>query len=207
LWRLCGDLNFIANGGYKMKKFSFAILGLVLAALIASCNPLPKGGGETKGGSSLGKSGSQASPTMPKERPQIGKPLPTFVFQKLDGGTEDLARFIGKPLMVNFWATWCPPCRMEIPDFVKFYEENRHKGLQIVSLGVSSDTLEAEKKFLETQEMPWVLGMDTNDVARFWGITGIPTTYFVNSKGIVVDIQVGAMDESILQQKASLLFK
>ena len=190
-----------------MKKLSFAILGLALSLFISSCNPLLKADGGTKGGSSIGTSASGGSPTMPKEQPQIGKPLPTFTFQRLDGGTEDLARFIGKPLMLNFWATWCPPCRMEIPHFVKFYEENRAKGLQIVSLGVTSDSIESQKEFAKTQKIPWVLGMDTSNVARFWGIRGIPTTYFVDSRGIVVDIQVGAMDESILQQKASLIFK
>jgi thiol-disulfide isomerase/thioredoxin len=123
----------------------------------------------------------------------IGKTAPEVVSHDLDDKDVNLSALKGKVVVLDFWATWCPPCRASIPHSRELVEKMKDKPFVFVS--ISSD---AEKKtltdFLEKEKMPWTHwweGVKENSVGNTWNITGIPTVYVIDAKGVIRFKQVG----------------
>jgi thiol-disulfide isomerase/thioredoxin len=123
----------------------------------------------------------------------IGKTAPDVASHDLDDKEVKLSALKGKVVVLDFWATWCPPCRASIPHSRELVEKLKDKPFVFVS--ISSD---AEKKtltdFLEKEKMPWTHwweGVKENSVGNNWNITGIPTLYVIDSKGVIRFKQVG----------------
>ena len=133
---------------------------------------------------------------------------PNFSLKTYDGKIVELAKLKGTVVVVNFWATWCPPCRAEIPDFIKVYDTYKSKGLEIVGIALDEDGWTKVKPFLEKNKInyPIVLG-NAEVVQQYGGIEGIPTTFIVDKKGNIVDHQVGTLTKGILEQKIKSLLK
>ncbi len=174
-----------------MRNFLLGLAIIIVPLLASSCNQ--------------GKEGESGA-TLPRGRIIVGRQLPTFKFATLDGQIVDLKDYLGRPLMINFWATWCPPCKAEIPDFVDFYNTHRDDNLEIIGLGVD-DTVEDQRKFLQKQEIPWILGLDEKNVFDYWGLVYVPTTIFVNTEGKVVEIVSGQITKERLSELESKLFE
>jgi peroxiredoxin len=110
---------------------------------------------------------------------------PGFSLPDLGGKTVSLSSFKGKVVILDFWATWCPPCRREIPDFVSLQKLYGSKGLQVV--GVALDQPDKVKRFVIDNGMNYPVLIGTEDVvAAYGGISGIPTTYILDKKGRIV---------------------
>ena len=138
----------------------------------------------------------------------VGKQSPPF--ESLDIGTGQvvsLADYEGMPIMINFWASWCPPCRAEAPGLEKIWRENMDSGLVLLGVNVQDaegDALKYLKDFGIT--FPNILdhgGQITID----YGVTGLPVTFFVNRDGRVLGRWVGAISESGLWNNARLLLE
>lgn len=130
-----------------------------------------------------------------------GQAAPDFTVKDLDGKTISLAALKGKVVLINFWATWCPPCREEIPDFVAFYNENKDKGLEIVGLSVDKMTAKELKPFVAHFKMSYPVALATSKIIRdFEPGDAIPTTIVIDKKGVIRDKQVGAMDRATLDK-------
>jgi cytochrome c biogenesis protein CcmG/thiol:disulfide interchange protein DsbE len=126
-------------------------------------------------------------------------PAPAFSIKSLDGKTVSLADMKGKVIFVNFWATWCPPCRAEIPDFVEFYDENKTKGLEII--GLSLDEIEADSllSFVKSNNMTYPVAFATKRIIKdFDPGPYIPTTIIIDHQGRIRDKQVGGLDKETL---------
>jgi thiol-disulfide isomerase/thioredoxin len=134
-----------------------------------------------------GGAGRPAQPAGPK----VNSPAPETVSQDLDGKEVKLSDLKGKVVVLDFWATWCGPCRNMIPHTAKLHEKMKGKPLVIVS--VSSDSQkEALTNFLKTTKMPWTHWWDgQRKLSALYGISGIPTVYVVDHKGIIRHHQVG----------------
>jgi cytochrome c biogenesis protein CcmG/thiol:disulfide interchange protein DsbE len=92
--------------------------------------------------------------------------------------------------MLNFWATWCPPCKREIPDFVELQKKYGAKGLKIV--GIALDKPESVMEFLREQPLNYTVLLGNNDVSGMFGnIESIPTTFLIDREGIVRSVKVG----------------
>jgi cytochrome c biogenesis protein CcmG/thiol:disulfide interchange protein DsbE len=127
-------------------------------------------------------------------------PAPAFKAQDVTGRMIDSAALKGKVVVVNFWATWCPPCREEIPDFVSFYEANKAKGLEIVGFSVDERPAADIKAFAAQNKMTYpVIMADLKTVKAFAPGNYIPTTFIVDKKGLVRHKQVGAVDRKTLE--------
>ncbi len=137
--------------------------------------------------------------SLPK-MPTPGKPLPTFEFSTLDGQTHSIEEFIGRPLLINMWKINCPPCKAELPEFVRFYAEYKDQGLEIITLNVEDSAGEVKQFMQAEQEMPWVAGYDAGMLARAWRVRGVPTSYFVSPDGVVVDVKLGAASREYLDR-------
>jgi len=130
----------------------------------------------------------------------IGVEAPDLTVQSLDGETFRLSDLKGRRVILDFWATWCPPCRLEIPHFVQLAEENPRDKLLIV--GISSEDEATLKEFLAEQEINYPIVSTDALPAPFDSIEAIPTTFFIDRRGIIQDIIVGYHDYDALKERA-----
>ncbi len=131
-----------------------------------------------------------------------GKKAPDFTLTAIDGKSLKLSDYKGKGVIVNFWATWCPPCRAEIPDMVELQKEYESKGFSFIGIAVS-DEEEKVKAFALSQKMNYPVAMGSKELAMSYGkltqegaIRGIPTSFVINGKGEILDYFVGARDKA-----------
>ena len=107
---------------------------------------------------------------------------PEFMLSDIQGGKVSLSDFRGKVVILDFWATWCPPCKREIPDFINLQAEYGSKGLQIV--GIALDEPGKVQQFARDNGMNYPVLLGTDDIAtRYGGISGIPTTFVLDRNG------------------------
>lgn len=134
-----------------------------------------------------GGSGSSSPPTV-----TVGSEAPDFTLPDLNGESVSLSGFSGRPLLVNFWNTGCPPCRGEMPYLDEVYDEQKDTELVmlIVDIGESPDTI---NDFLQDNALSLPVIIDTDGtVARTYGLSGIPTTFFIDRDGIIKSKIIGA---------------
>jgi cytochrome c biogenesis protein CcmG/thiol:disulfide interchange protein DsbE len=126
-------------------------------------------------------------------------PAPDFVLRDLQGKDIKLADYKGKVLILNFWATWCPPCRAEIPDFVEAYAANKDKGLEILGLSVDRMTADKLLPFVNRAKINYpVVLADAKIVQDYEPGDYIPATIIIDKKGILRHRHVGQMDKNTL---------
>ncbi len=133
-------------------------------------------------------------------------PAPDFTLKDINGNPVKLSDYKGKLVFVNFWATWCPPCRAEIPSFVELIEKYGDQGFTILGISVDKPAdLEKIPAFMDKMKMNYpVLIASTEVVQAYGGISSIPTTFVINKEGNVLGRIVGSrsreMFESIIKK-------
>ncbi len=113
-----------------------------------------------------------------------GDRLPDFTTVSWQGDTIVAESLVGKVIILDFWATWCPPCRMELPGFVELYDEYNKKGLEIIGFCLDEDTV-GLGKFLRRFKINYPIVLDDSVVHMFGRIKFIPTTFVVDKKGVI----------------------
>ncbi|MCY9693393.1 TlpA family protein disulfide reductase [Paenibacillus alginolyticus] len=149
------------------------------------------------------KSKTASMPNKVEEvMPNIGYKAPDFNLKALDGNTYSLKNMEGKPVIINFWASWCGPCQTEAPELAELYDKYK-KDLEIYAVNLTfDDTEEDAKAFVEKYGYHFpVLVDDSPNTASLYQVHPIPTTFFVNRKGIIVDKMVGITDKNSLEDK------
>jgi peroxiredoxin len=130
---------------------------------------------------------------------KVGQPAPDFTLRGPDGETVRLSDFTGHPLLVNFWATWCPPCRLEMPLLEQTYQKLKDGGFVVLAVDVQEGP-DKVNPYIEELGLTFPVALDRGGaVATAYRVTGLPTTVFVDSNGVVADIHRGALVESTLQ--------
>jgi thiol-disulfide isomerase/thioredoxin len=116
--------------------------------------------------------------------------------------------FIGRPFMINFWATWCGPCRAEIPVLRKLYSEYQPNGLEIVAISLDTErTKDQVVPFIDSYKIPWIVLYGDIAVAQEFNLgQSIPVTLFFNAEGNEVSRLTGAQPERIFRQELEKLF-
>ncbi|MDA8441442.1 MAG: TlpA disulfide reductase family protein [Peptococcaceae bacterium] len=126
---------------------------------------------------------------------EVGKPAPDFTLSRVNGQQISLSQYKGKPVIVNFWATWCPPCRMEMPTLEELSKQAAAKGFVLLAVDQEEDAATVQNFFAKNHyDYPVVLDT-TGAVSSLYNVSGIPTTIFIDSSGIVRTIHVGTMPE------------
>jgi len=158
----------------KIMKIVMLVLILVSGLAVAGCSSAPA-----------------PVPVQPAPADNLA---PDFQLQSLDGQTVSLSSLRGRPVMLNFWATWCGPCRAEMPYIQGVFEDEEwtQQGLVILAINVGEASSEA-KEFMEDNGLSFHVLLDTDtSVAEDYNIRGIPATFFIDKNGIIKDKKVGS---------------
>jgi len=136
------------------------------------------------------------------------KQLPNFKLKNIQGKVVSSQQFKGKVLLINFWATWCGPCKREIPDLVKLKENYSKNGFEIVSIAVSSGNLKDIGKFAKRMKINYPVLMGDQKVGRaFGGVSLLPTSFIIDRKGQIQQVLVGAKPYKVFEQKIKQLLE
>jgi len=136
---------------------------------------------------------------------QVDELAPDFRLTDLDGKVVMLSDFRGKTVVLNFWASWCPPCREEMPEFQALWDERGSEGSDdLVVLAVNflrDDTVGAATSFIEGNDFTFPVIFDTTrgDVATRYGVRGLPATFFIDRNGIVRTTALGPVFGNLLE--------
>lgn len=139
---------------------------------------------------------TQTTDNLPGLR--VGEKAPDFELKTLDGKTAKLSDYRGKKVILNFWATWCPPCKAEMPDIQKYHQE---AGDSVVILAVNIDPQYDVQKFVRDTNVTFPVLLDSKDeVNTLYRILTIPTTYFIDEKGIIRSKHLSVMTVETIRE-------
>ena len=174
------------RGGFVIGRVALAPLVAVL--LLSSCGAEPSddpaAGGATAGG----------------EQP-TGTPAPNFTLPDLDGNPVTLADYRGKVVIVDFWATWCPPCLFQVPELNAFWEAHREKGdVAVIGIAVDVEGAEVVAPWVEEQGVEYTILVGEESLAKKFGAMGFPTLAIVTRGGSIDSLHVGLVEHAELEK-------
>ena len=167
----------------------FCLLMLLLPG--AACEPTDqtlalRGDREGRPDATLQTDGSSVIP------PAANGQMPQFALPTLDGGIFDTADYQDSVLLINFWATWCAPCRVEIPDLIALQEEFGSEAFQVIGISIDQDPPRYVQEFVDAMEINYPVLIDEGEVSdAFGGVYALPTTFVVDKKGNITHRTIG----------------
>ena len=138
-----------------------------------------------------------------------GRAAPDFSLERLDGGEVRLSDLQGTPVLVNFWASWCIPCRIEMPELVEAYMEHGNEGLTIVAVN-QREANDRIQPFVDEFGLPFIIAMDRDgEVSASWrtggALKGLPASYFLDRDGVVRKVVEGQLTDEALAEGVALI--
>jgi peroxiredoxin len=125
------------------------------------------------------------------------KQAPAFKLKDGDGRTVSLADYKGKVVLLNFWATWCGPCKVEIPWFVEFEQKFKDRGFAVVGVSMDEEGWEVVKPYLEKNRVNYRMAVGNDEVAQdYGGVESLPTTFLIDKQGRIAKTHIGLVSKS-----------
>lgn len=139
--------------------------------------------------------------------PEAGDSAPAISLDLLGGGKASLASLLGHPVLVNFWATWCTPCRQEMPELAAAWQAHRAKGLEVLAVNLTDqERLKDVEAFVAELSLPFPVLLDKRGrVRERYSLATLPTTYFVDSLGVVRGVHPGPLTSGALAKGLTLI--
>jgi thiol-disulfide isomerase/thioredoxin len=183
---------------------SFAILALAVVILVVNIwKPDTTESEKTTPAPTEEVSGEEDIPGAKLSALREGAEAPEIELTTLDGEAVKLSDYRGKKVILNFWATWCPPCKAEMPHMQNFYEENQDKGVEILAVNLTNmdKGMEDIKTFVKDYGLTFPIPLDEEGVAgtTYQAFT-IPTSYILDENGVITKKIVGPMDENMMKE-------
>ncbi|MCC6499345.1 MAG: redoxin domain-containing protein [Anaerolineales bacterium] len=142
--------------------------------------------------------------------PQRNFLAPDFSLPTTDGETMRLSDFRGQAVLVNLWATWCPPCRAEMPAIEKVYNEYKDEGFVVLAIDMTyQDKLSSVPPFVQEHELTFPILLDeTGETARAYQLRSLPSSFFIDRNGIIREVVIGGpMAEALLRTRVEEILK
>lgn len=146
---------------------------------------------------------SATTEDLQKSGLQIGESAPDFTLTNLQGESMSLSDYRGNKVILNFWASWCGPCRSEMPDMQKFYEAKQDENIEILAVNLTHFERQREhvEKFVEEFGITFPIPLDEeNQQYETYEVLTIPTTFFIDEKGIIQQKHVGPMSYEFMEE-------
>jgi cytochrome c biogenesis protein CcmG/thiol:disulfide interchange protein DsbE len=135
------------------------------------------------------------------------KTAPNFSLKDADGRTVQLSDYRGKVVLLNFWATWCGPCKLEIPWFMEFERKYKEQGFAVVGVAMDDDGWNAVKPFAREEGMNYRILMGDDTTAQLYGgVDSLPTTFLIDRAGKIAAVHVGLVGKSSYENDLKELF-
>jgi len=124
---------------------------------------------------------------------------PDFTLKTLDGQEITLSQLKGKVVLLDFWATWCGPCRESIPHLIHLYNRYRGNGFELIGMDVDKGDVDTVRRFVKSMDIPYPVVVAPDDVARSYRVSGIPETVLIDKEGTIRERMVG-FSSTIVQE-------
>jgi peroxiredoxin len=167
-----------------MGSLAATVLMLGLTMGLAGCSP-------------RGSRAEGASSARPAEK---RKPAPDFQLKDANGQLFHLADYKGKVVLLNFWATWCGPCKIEIPWFAEFEREYKDRGFAVIGIAMDDEGWPVVKPYVDRRQMNYRVAVGSPEIEQLYGggegIESLPTTFVIDRQGKVADVHIGLIGKS-----------
>jgi cytochrome c biogenesis protein CcmG/thiol:disulfide interchange protein DsbE len=155
---------------------------------------------------SLCLGGMFSLPHCSTEKKEATLPLaPDFTLKTLDGQEVTLSKLKGKVILLDFWATWCGPCRESIPHLVHLYKTYQKNGLEVIGMNMDRGNMNTVRNFVRSMDIPYPIGITPDHVERNYGITGLPVTILIDKEGRIREKIAGYTSEIAKQMTAKVV--
>jgi peroxiredoxin len=138
---------------------------------------------------------------------KTGKPAPNFALKDASSADIRLSDYRGKVVLLNFWATWCHGCMVEIPWFMEFKNKYKNGGLAVIGVSMDDDGWKSVKPFMEQKKMNYTVVIGTEDLARQYGVTEMPMTLLIDRNGKIAASHSGVVDPSAWESEIRRLLE
>ena len=188
-------------------KRTLLIIILVFALLIGGATLLYRQLGQNISAERLSTQAAQQEGSNDESETEQKTKAPDFTVYDAEGNEVHLSDYVGKPIVLNFWASWCGPCQMEMPDFhEKYLELGEEIHFLMVNMTTGRETMESAAAFIEKNEYSFPVFYDINsDAALTYGAYSLPTTFFIDADGYAVAQATGAIDAETLQKGIDMI--
>lgn len=186
-------LDSLLIDGRRWTALTLVVLALGVAWTFASRAPVAT----TTGG---------APPPSPRE----GFSAPDFTLDSLDGGQTTLSDLRGQIVLVNLWASWCLPCRAEMPAIERVYRSYKDLGLEVLAVNATNqDSVDAAMAFVQERGLTFPVLLDrTGSTSAAYNLRGLPSSFFIDRQGVIRSVVIGGpMSEALIQSKVESLLK
>ncbi|MCB1019432.1 MAG: TlpA family protein disulfide reductase [Acidobacteria bacterium] len=153
--------------------------------------------------SSVSTETAEAAQAAGKEAP---KAAPDFTLTDADGNEVTLSKLKGQVVLLNFWATWCGPCKIEMPWFIDFQRQYKDRGFTVVAVSLDEEGWDVVRPYAEEMQFNFPVVVGNDDLAeKFGDMYALPTTFVINKQGEIVDTHTGLVDRTVYEEEIESL--